>query len=417
MTIGLNLKTTLMAFDLGQRYAFGRHSATSFISRIAVAGLALSVAVLVIVLSVINGFEKELKERVFGILPHASLHGYSPFVATEDEVAKLTATPAIIGAAPFVQGPGVAVNGDEVQGILLMGVEPGQHRRVSNLERFLIGGDLAELQPGGFGVVLGARLALGLGVGVGDSITLVLPEGSLTPFGLLPRQKRFQVIALLRSGSELDGRAAYIHLADAQRFLKLDANIHGYQLKVLDLDLADFAVRAGMDSLSPGRFYARTWRHSHGNLHQAIATQKASMFVLLAFLVVVAAFNLISALVMTVEQRKADIAILKTMGAKTGILVGSFVVLGALIGSMGVLIGILCGCLMASALPALFAWINTSLNLDLMNQYFISYLPVDIWLGDVARIAAVAFGLCVVCTVYPAWCAARLLPSQVLAHE
>lgn len=409
-----------LAAELGLRYAFSRRGSGALIGWVAVAGLALSVAVLVVVLSVVNGFERELRERVFGVLPHAGLWGDQPFVPSASLASEITAAPGVLSAAPIVQGTGLAIAGDQVQSLLLTGAEPAAYRQVSGMESFLGAGGattLDALQPGGFGVILGARLASRLGVGVGDPVRLMLPLGSLTLAGMLPRQKRFQVVALLRSGSELDGRAAFIHLADAQRLFRLGGKVHGYQLRLADLDAANALAAQAVRRLGEDRFFARTWQHSHGNLHQAIGAQKATLFVLLAFLVGVAAFNLVSTLVMTVEQRGADIAILKTLGAASAPLIGCFVMLGALIGAVGILVGIAVGMAVAGGLPSLFAWINDGFSLDLMSQYFISYLPVDIWPADLARIAAVSFALCVACTLYPAWRAARLLPSRVLAHE
>ena len=409
-----------LAVELGLRYAFSRRGSGALIGWVAIAGLALSIAVLVVVLSVVNGFERELRERVFGVLPHAGLWGDQPFVPSVLKASKVTAVPGVLAAVPIVQGSALAVAGDAVQGVLLTGAEPAAYRHVSGMESFLgpTGATtLDALRPGGFGVILGARLAARLGVGVGDSVRLMLPLGSLTLAGMLPRQKRFQVVALLRSGSELDARAAFIHLADAQRLFRLGGQVHGYQLRLADLDAANALAGQAVRRLGEDRFFARTWQHSHGNLHRAIGAQKATLFVLLAFLVGVAAFNLVSTLIMTVEQRGADIAILKTMGAASAPLIGCFVLLGALIGVVGILIGIAFGTAVATGLPAVFAWINEGLNLDLMSQYFISYLPVDIWPSDLARIATVSFTLCVACTLYPAWRAARLLPSRVLAHE
>ncbi len=409
-----------LAVELGLRYAFSRRGSGALIGWVAIAGLALSVAVLVVVLSVVNGFERELRERVFGVLPHAGLWGDQPFVPNTLEASKVTANPGVLAAVPIVQGSALAVAGDAVQGVLLTGAEPAAYRHVSGMESFLgpTGATtLDALRPGGFGVILGARLAARLGVGVGDPVRLMLPLGSLTLAGMLPRQKRFQVVALLRSGSELDARAAFIHLADAQRLFRLGGKVHGYQLRLADLDAANALAGQAVRRLGEDRFFARTWQHSHGNLHRAISAQKATLFVLLAFLVGVAAFNLVSTLIMTVEQRGADIAILKTMGAASAPLIGCFVLLGALIGVVGILIGIAFGTAVAAGLPAVFASINEGLNLDLMSQYFISYLPVDIWPSDLARIATVSFILCAACTLYPAWRAARLLPSRVLAHE
>lgn len=420
MTPEFRKSSSGLAVELGLRYAFSRRGSGALIGWVAIAGLALSVAVLVVVLSVVNGFERELRERVFGVLPHAGLWGDQPFVPNTLEASKVTANPGVLAAVPIVQGSALAVAGDAVQGVLLTGAEPAAYRHVSGMESFLgpTGATtLDALRPGGFGVILGARLAARLGVGVGDPVRLMLPLGSLTLAGMLPRQKRFQVVALLRSGSELDARAAFIHLADAQRLFRLGGKVHGYQLRLADLDAANALAGQAVRRLGEDRFFARTWQHSHGNLHRAIGAQKATLFVLLAFLVGVAAFNLVSTLIMTVEQRGADIAILKTMGAASAPLIGCFVLLGALIGVVGILIGVAFGTAVAAGLPAVFASINEGLNLDLMSQYFISYLPVDIWPSDLARIATVSFILCAACTLYPAWRAARLLPSRVLAHE
>lgn len=409
-----------LAIELGLRYAFSRRGSGALIGWVAVAGLALSVAVLTVVLSVVNGFERELRERVFGVLPHAGVWADQPFVPSASEAQMLAGIAGVLGAAPIVQGSGLAVGGDDVEGVLLTGVEPSAYRRVSGMEAFLGGAGAATLdalQPGGFGVILGSRLASRLGVGVGDPVRLMLPLGSLTLAGMLPRQKRFQVVALLRSGSELDARAAFIHLADAQRLFRLGEKAHGYQLRLADLDAANALAAQAVRLMGEDRFFARTWQHSHGNLHRAIGAQKATLFVLLAFLVGVAAFNLASTLVMTVEQRGADIAILKTLGAASAPLIGCFVVLGAVIGAVGILVGVAVGLGVAGGLPSVFGWINDGLGLDLMNQYFISYLPVDIWPSDLVRIALVSFALCVACTLHPAWRAARLLPSRVLAHE
>ncbi len=420
MTPGLRRANPRLAVELALRYAFSRRGSGALIGWVAVAGLSLSVAVLVVVLSVVNGFERELRERVFGVLPHAGVWGDQPFVPSNALAAKLGTAPGVLAAAPIVQGSGLAVVIDQVQPVLLTGVEPPTYRQVSGLEAFLRPAGTATLealQAGRFGVILGSRLASRLGVGVGDPVRLMLPLGSLTLAGVLPRQKRFEVVALLGSGSELDARAAFIHLTDAQRLFRLGEQVHGYQLRFDDLYDANALAGSALRRLGEGGFFARTWQHSHGNLHRAIGAQKATLFVLLAFLVGVAAFNLISTLVMTVEQRGSDIAMLKTMGAASAPLIVCFVVLGAFIGALGILIGVGAGTAVASGLPALFAWINDGFKLDLMSQYFISYLPVDIWPSDLVRIALVSFALCVSCTLYPAWRAARLLPSRVLAHE
>ncbi len=399
------------------RYAFARQSSVSTIGFIAICGLALSVAVLVIVVSVVNGFERELRERVFGVLPHLSLYGREPLTPSVEDLDALVGLAAVASATAVVQGAGLAASGDKVRGVLLTGIDPDQYRSVSDLDRYLVHGELTDLAPGTYGLILGERLARQLGIDVGDKVTIVLPMATVTPAGLFPRQKRFDVIDLMRSESDLDNRGAYMHIDDAKTLFRLGAKVHGYQLKLHDLFMATQAARESLALLGLDRVFARSWMRTHGNLYQAIGMQKATMFVLLAFLVGVAAFNLVSTLVMVVEQRGADVAILKTLGARTATVMGSFVVLGVVIGTIGTGLGIGVGIGIATALPGLFAWVNSSFTLDLMNQYFVNYLPVEIRSSDIVNIALTAFVLCVLSTLYPAWRAAGLLPSRVLAHE
>ncbi len=426
-----------VAADLGLRYAFARGSSLSLIGNIAICGLALSIAVLVVVVSVINGFERELERRVFAVLPHLSLHGWEPLSEHATDLELLESLPGVRAAVPFVQAVGLAAGADKVQGMLLTGILPQGYQRVSAVGRYVhLGNDspvaagspaqadavpvaagLDGLRPGAFRVVLGARLAARLGAQLGDRVTLVLPSATITPAGAFPRQKRFEVVGLLQSHSELDSRAVFVHLADAQRLLRLGGQVHGYQVRLEDFFAAGQAGRDSLAALGQERFYARSWMRSHGNLYRAIRVQKTTMFVLLAFLVGVAAFNLVSTLVMAVEQRGADIAILKTMGVDTGSLMAGFILLGTLIGGLGILAGIAVGCLAAAALPLLFGWINDGFALDLMSRYFINYLPVDVRPADVVAIAATAFVLCLASTAYPARRAAGLLPRRVLAHE
>lgn len=404
-----------VALAVGTRYALSRRSSISFISVVAAAGLGLSVAVLVIVVSVINGFEQELKSRVFGLLPHLSFYGRDGLESSAEDLNLLRAIPGVGGAEKFVQGVGLAAITDEVASVVITGIEPGRYDRVSDLFQFLP--DDVQLLPGEFGLLLGAGVAQELDVEVADRVSLVLPSATVTPAGLFPRQKRFVVKGIIRSSSELDARAAYIHLDDARRLFRLGKRVHGYQLRLDDLFSAAQIAAVGMDSLGRDRVFARTWMRSHGNLFRAIGVQKTTMFVLLSFLVAVAAFNLVSTLVMVVDQRSGDVAIMRTLGSDTGTVVGAFVMLGATLGVVGVGLGLLTGSAIALALPALYSWITNSFGLDLMNQYFVSYLPVQVRLADLAGISITALVLCILSTLYPALRAAGLRPSEVLAHE
>jgi lipoprotein-releasing system permease protein len=400
---------------LGARYAFSRRSTLSFISLVAIGGLALSIAVLVVVVSVINGFERELENRVFGVLPHVMLHARGPLPSAAAELEQLEQLPGVVGAAPFVQGTGLAAVADRAIGVLIWGIDPVRQDRVSEYSRYLAGG--AGLTGASYEVILGAGVARRLGVAVGDDVTLVLPSATVTPAGVIPRQKRFRVVAVLQSQSEVDGRAALIHISDAQRLFRLGRNVHGYQLRLSQLFAAERIAASGAAALGRERVYASTWMRTHGNLYRAIGIQKSTMFVLLSFLVAVAAFNLVSTLVMVVNQRSGDIAILRTLGGGTPLIVRAFVLLGILLGATGIVIGAVVGVVVAALLPGFYQGITVAFGLDLMNQYFVSYLPVQIRLGDLTGIVVTALVLCVLSTLYPAWRAAVLKPSQVLAHE
>jgi len=404
-----------VALAVGTRYALSRRSSISFISLVAGGGLALSVAVLVIVVSVINGFERELRERVFGLLPHLSFYGRDGLVSADADLEALRGLPGVLGAEGFVQGVAMAAVDSDVASVVVTGIDPQRYAAVSDLFEFVEVAD--SLEAGQFRLLLGAQVASQLGVEVGDRVTVVLPSATVTPAGLFPRQKRFLVAGLIRSQSELDARAVYVHREDAQRLFRLGNRVHGYQLRLEDLFTAAQLAGVGMDLLGRDRVFARTWMRSHGNLYHAIGVQKSTMFVLLAFLVAVAAFNLVSTLVMVVDQRSGDIAIMRTLGSDTGTVVGSFVFLGATLGLVGIGTGLLIGSGVAMLLPAFYSWITTAFSLDLMNQYFVSYLPVEIMASDLIGISVTALVLCVLSTLYPAWRAAGLRPSEVLAHE
>lgn len=404
-----------VAWSVGSRYAFSRGSAISFISIVAVAGLALSVAVLVVVVSVVNGFERELKERVLGMLPHLTLYGREPVAVSPNELEALRQLPGVTGVVPFIQSAGLVAVPDKVSGVLITGIEPEQYADVSDLHLYVE--PPVALVAGEFGVLLGAGLANELRVTPGDRVTLVLPNATVTPAGLFPRQKRFTLKGIVRSKSEVDGRAAYIHQRDAQRLFRLGARVHGYQMRLADLFQANQIAQLALESTGRERMFARSWMRTHGNLYRAIGIQKTTMFVLLSFLVGVAAFNLVSTLVMVVDQRSSDIAILRTLGSDTTTIVSAFVLLGAALGTTGIVAGLLVGSVVSALLPGLYAWASSSFGLDLMNQYLVSYLPVDVRLEDLLGISLTALLLCIASTLYPAWRAARLQPSEVLAHE
>ena len=404
-----------VSLELGARYALTRRSAISFISFVAVAGLALSVAVLVVVVSVINGMERELKDRVFGMLPHLTLYGRESLQPDPAAIANLAAMPEVDGVVPLIQQAGLAAVSDRVTGVLITGIDEN-YGAVSDLDQYLEA-EQRSLEPGAFEVFLGAGVAKTLGVTIGDRVSIVLPSATVTPAGLFPRQKRFLVRGIVRSRSEIDTRAVYIQEADARRFLRLGDRVHGYQLRVADLFGADLVAREAMSVLADPNLFPRSWMRTHGTLYHAIGVQKTTMFVLLSFLVAVAAFNLVSTLVMVVDQRRSDVAILRTLGSDSGTVVWAFLLLGTTLGLIGIAAGLLIGVLLSLALPQFYLWLTDTLAVDLMSQYFVNYLPVEIRLSDLAGISITALVLSMMSTLYPAWRAVRLKPSEVLAHE
>jgi lipoprotein-releasing system permease protein len=254
-------------------------------------------------------------------------------------------------------------------------------------------------------------------VNVGDRVTLVLPSATVTPAGLFPRQKRFQVRGIVRSRSEIDSRAVYVAAPDAMRLLRTGGRVHGYQLRVSDLFAADAVAREAILMLNRMDLFPRSWMRTHGNLYHAIGVQKTTMFVLLSFLVGVAAFNLVSTLVMVVDQRRGDVAILRTLGSDSRTVLWTFVLLGTTLGLIGIVAGLLVGGLVSLSLPGFYLWVTERFSLDLMSQYFVNYLPVEVRFEDMVGISVTALVLSILSTLYPAWRAIRLKPSEVLAHE
>ena len=406
-----------LAVNLGFRYAHARRSMISFISLIAVAGLVLSVAVLLLVTSVINGFERELEERVLGVLPHVSVRARAPLADWADLAAQLRAGDGVLGASGFVEGTGLVAGNNRSAGVLFRGIDPASHGEVSRVEEFVTAGSMAALVPGRFGAVLGVGVAEKMGVGLGDRVTAVLPDASVTLVGVVPRQRRLEVVGIVETGSEHDARGVYLNLDDASRLYRLAGRVHGVHLRIDDLFAAAQVARWSVNTLGPDRVYATTWMRIHGNLYRAIGFQRATMFLLLSLLVGVAAFNLVSALVMVVNQRRSDVAILRTLGSDTRTLVLSFVVLGAVIGAVGVGLGLILGVGGALVIQDGFQWLQNALGVELMGQYFVNYLPAEVRLGDVLTVAGVALSLCLLSTLYPAIRAAGLEPAEVLRHE
>lgn len=406
-----------LGLQLALRYAFGRARSLSAIGALATAGLALSVAVLVVVISVVNGFERELKERVLGLLPHVTVLGRSAVTPDPELLDFLRVHPEVTGVVSFVQSPALIAVEDDLAAVLLSGIDTQAPAAVARLQPYFSGDLSSTLMPGTFNVVLGAAVADDLGVAAGDSVMLVLPQASVSIAGLIPRQKRMQVAGVINSRSELDSRSAYVSQPDAQRLFRLGGRVHGYHLTLADLFQADAVAQQLGAALSADGYLTRSWFRSHGNLYQAIVIQKQTMFILLSFLIAVAAFNLVSSLLMVGKQRSGDIAILSTLGAPRSTFNVAFALLGVFVGGIGIAAGLLAGVLIALALPPLYQFVSNQFELSLMAEYFVNYLPVEVRPADLLGIGAVAVSLALLSALYPAWRLAKMRPSEVLSHE
>ncbi|RAR64467.1 MULTISPECIES: lipoprotein-releasing ABC transporter permease subunit [Halomonadaceae] len=409
-----------LPFMLGLRYvrAKRRNHFISFISLTSMLGLMLGVAVLILVLSVMNGFDHELRSRVLGMVPHTRIEAPSGMTDWQPLAEHLMQRERVIGAAPYVQQQGMFSIGGRNEGAMVNGIDPDAEAKVSIIDENMVQGSLNDLKPGEWKVVLGELLARRLGVGVGDRVTLLVPEASITPGGVFPRLKRFTVSGIFSVGADLDASLAYAHIADMQTLARMGDAVGGLRLEFDDLFAAHGETRKIIDELGPG-YRGIDWTQTHGNLFQAIQMEKRMIGLLLAVIVAVAAFNIVSTLVMVVTDKKADIAILRTIGATPGSIMGIFIVQGLAIGIIGILIGLGVGVTLALTIADLIAWFEAATGIHFLdaNVYFISYLPSRLEWSDVGVIISAAFGLTFLSTLYPAWRASRIQPADVLRYE
>jgi lipoprotein-releasing system permease protein len=403
---------------VGLRYtrAKRRNHFISFISLTSIMGLTLGVMVLIVVLSVMNGFDRELQRRILGMVPQASIVGYQPFADWQSIVTQAEQNPHVVGAAPFVQLQGLLSHKGAVDSAFISGVHPDFEDRVSILTQHMKAGSLQELQPGSFNIVLGSALARKLGLVVGDKVTLVLPEAAVTPAGIIPRFKRFTVSGLFRVGAELDGMVGFINLEDAARLARIKGKVEGVRLKLDDLFEAG-RVSWELAAQQQSQFYATDWTRTHGTLFQAIKMEKTMMALLLLLIVAVAAFNIVSSLVMVVTDKKSDIAILRTLGASPGTIMGIFMVQGSFIGIVGTLTGTVLGVLVALNISDFALWLEQTLNTKLFEQYFVNYLPSELRWENVFFVSGVGFLMSFVATLYPARKASKVQPAEALRYE
>ena len=407
---------------IGLRYLRARRDNrfVGFISGIAMTGIALGVATLIAVLSVMNGFERDLSRRILDVIAHATLEGDAGRLADWREIARRTgASPGVVAVAPFVEGRGMLVAGERSSAVDLRAVLPVEERRVSALERHLSGRGFDELVPGRWRILLGRGLAEKLAVTTGDAVLLVIAQGNVTPAGVAPRMRRFTVAGFIDAGMyEFDQGLAIIHLDDARRLYRLGDAVTGLRYSFDDPASAGQRIRAIAEGLE-GRYYISDWSRRQGNFFRSIQVTKSIMFFVLLLVVAVAAFNIISTLVMVVKEKRADIAILRTLGGSPREMLTIFMTQGSIIGVVGTAAGVALGLLIAANVTAIVAGLESLTGITLVDPrvYFISELPAEIRPGDILLIAGVSLALGVLATLYPAWRAAKTQPAEALRHE
>ena len=407
---------------IGFRYARAkrRNHFISFISITSMVGISLGVAALIIVLSVMNGFQQELRSSILGVVSHVQLTGTGGKLKDWTSVAEeVKSRPEVVGAAPYVNGEGLLSAGRRSQGAVIRGVLPGLEREVSELGKKMIAGEFSYLEAGEFNTVLGLDLARSLGVDVGDKVVFITPQGQVTPAGVMPRFRQFTVSGIFEiKNYEYDSALALIHLNDAQKLLRFSGVVSGVRLKLADLFDAP-RVSEEIARLMPDDIYTSDWTRSHSTFFRAIQIEKRAMFIILLLIVAVAAFNIVSTLVMAVTDKRPDIAVLRTLGARSGQIMRVFLIQGTLIGLLGTISGLILGVIVAFNIGTIVPAIESLFGVQFLAKdvYYISEIPSQIQLNDVIWIALLSFGLTVLATIYPSLKASRVNPSEALRYE
>jgi lipoprotein-releasing system permease protein len=407
---------------IGTRYLRSTHRRgfVSFVALMSVLGLMLGVATLITVLSVMNGFERELRNRILSVTSHGTLSGIEGSIADWRSVQQAALKqPGVQAAVPYIEEQSMLSNGVNIAGATVRGVLPDEERRATGLAQHLTVGRLEDLEAGQYHIILGSALARELHAKVGAQVVLIAPEGTATPTGVVPRMRRFLVTGIFQSGMyEFDRGLALIHISDAAKLYKLGDRVSGIRLALQDPLQAPTAVVKLARDLGGG-FYVSDWTRNHVNFFRSIELTKSMMFVILLMIVGVAAFNIVATLVMIVKEKQTDIAILRTLGAGPQNILATFAIQGVMIGLVGTLLGAGLGTLLSHNLESLVAWLERVLGTQFLDAsvYYMSDLPAYVEGMDVVRVCTVAFLLCALATIYPAWRASRTTPAEALRHE
>jgi lipoprotein-releasing system permease protein len=407
---------------IGTRYLRSTHRRgfVSFVAIVSVLGLALGVATLIVVLSVMNGFQREIRSRILSVTSHATMMGLQGNLTDWQKIrGAVLKQPGVVAAAPYIEEQAMLANGAHIDGATIRGLLPEEESTTDGLAQRVSEGKLSDLKAADYNVILGSALAKDLNVTVGGSVVLIAPEGTATPTGVVPRMRRFRVTGLLHSGMyEIDRGVALVHMTDAARLFRLDDKVTGLRLALEDPLLAPSTVRKVALALG-GNFYIKDWTMDHESFFRSIESMKKIMFIILFMIVAVAAFNIVATLVMIVKEKQTDIAILRTLGAGPPNVLLTFAVQGVLIGLAGTLLGAILGKVLSDHLGAIVGVLEHLFNTQFIDAkvYYISDLPTYVEGSDVLQICGVAFILCTLATIYPAWRASRTAPAQALRHE
>ena len=413
---------------VGWRYtrAKRKNHFISFISLTSMVGIALGVAALIVVLSVMNGFQKELRTRILGVASHLEITGSNNQLGDWQRVAAFTSrAPHVLASAPYITAQGMLSYDQGVQGAIIRGILPASEDKVADLGRHMKAGSLNDLRAGEFGIILGADLAYSLGAQIGDKVVVMAPQGQFTPTGVVPRLKQFTLVGLFQIGMyEYDAGLALIHMDDAAKLYRMGSNVSGVRLKLKDLFEAPVIAATMTDQLNRrlnpyGNYFVTDWTQQHANFFRAVQMEKRVMFIILTLIVAVAAFNIVSTLVMAVTDKRADIAIMRTFGASPASIMKIFIIQGAFIGVIGTVLGAIFGILIALNIETIIPFIEHLFNVQFLAKdvYYISDLPSDLVWSDVITIVCVSFLLSLLATIYPSYKASRINPAEALRYE